>query len=194
MAVELVLGLGNPGPGYVRTRHNAGFMVVDELHRRHGLGPWARRHGCDVTAVSLARTVILAKPQGFMNRSGTAAAELAAGLGLDPGQLLVVVDDVDLPLGRLRLRAAGGPGTHNGLRDICEQLGNDVPRLRLGVRGPGPVGELADYVLSTLPAAEVEAFEAAVGRAADAVACAISDGLERTMNAFNQPLESAAID
>ncbi len=194
MAVELVLGLGNPGPGYAQTRHNAGFRVVDELHRRHGLGPWIRRHGCDLAAVALPRTVILAKPQGFMNRSGTAAGELVAGLGLDSGQLLVVVDDVDLPLGVLRLRAAGGPGTHNGLRDICEQLGTGFPRLRLGVRGTGPVGELADYVLAAFPADEAADFEAAVGRAADAVACAISDGLERTMNAFNRPVESAAID
>ena len=194
MAVELVLGLGNPGPGYALTRHNAGFRVIDELHRRHGLGPWVRRHGCDLAAVSLARTVILAKPQGFMNRSGTAAGELAAGLGLDPGQLLVALDDVDLPLGTLRLRAAGGPGTHNGLRDICGQLGTGVPRLRLGVRGSGPVGELADYVLSTFPADEVEAFEVAVGRAADAVACAVRDGLERAMNDFNRPVESAAAD
>jgi len=194
VAVELVLGLGNPGPGHADTRHNAGFMVVDELHRRHGLGPWVRRHGCDLAAASLARTVILAKPQGFMNRSGTAAGELAAGFGLDPGQLLVVVDDVDLPLGTLRLRAAGGPGTHNGLRDICEQLGTGFPRLRLGVRGSGPVGELADYVLSSFSGDEVGAFEAAVGRAADAVAHTIRDGLERTMNAFNRPLESAAVD
>ena len=194
MAVELVLGLGNPGPGYALTRHNAGFRVIDELHRRHGLGPWIRRHGCDLAAASLARKVILEKPQGFITRSGTAAAALAAGFGLDPGQLLVVVDDVELPLGTLRLRAAGGPGTHNGLRDICEQLGTGFPRLRLGVRGSGPVGELADYVLAAFPADEVEAFEAAVGRAADAVACAVGDGLERTMNVFNRPVESAAVD
>ncbi len=194
MAVELVLGLGNPGPGYAHTRHNAGFTVVDEVHRRHGLGPWVRRGGCDAAAASLARTVILAKPQGFMNRSGTAAGELAAGLGLGPGQLLVVVDDVDLPLGTLRLRAAGGPGTHNGLRDICERLGTGFARLRLGVRGSGPVGELADYVLSAFPAAETEAFEASVHRAADAVACAVRDGLERAMNDFNRPVESAAAD
>jgi PTH1 family peptidyl-tRNA hydrolase len=101
--------------------------------------------------------------------------------------MLVVVDDVDLPLGTIRLRTSGGPGTHNGLRDLCEKLGTGFPRLRVGVRGSGPSGDLADYVLSPFVGAEADQAAVAVARSADAVESALRDGFERAMNRFNRP-------
>ena len=186
-SIELVVGLGNPGPRYVRTRHNAGFEVADELRRRRGRGDWLRRPECDLAVIVVSRLVVAARPLGFMNRSGAVAAGLLAELGLEPPNLLVVVDDVDLPLGALRLKASGGPGTHNGLRDICDCLGTGFPRLRLGVRGGGPIGDLAEYVLSAFDVGEVVRARTMVRRAADAAECAIREGLERAMNTYNRP-------
>jgi PTH1 family peptidyl-tRNA hydrolase len=189
MPVELVIGLGNPGPQYARTRHNAGFEVADELRRRHGRGPWLSRPRCELSALIIGRIVVLARPLSFMNRSGEVAEELMTELEIDPSRLLVVVDDVDLPLGSLRLKASGGPGTHNGLRDICGRVGTGFARLRVGVRGAGEIDDLADYVLAPFEHDELEASGGAIRRAADAVACAVRDGLSPAMNRFNRALD-----
>ena len=189
MAIELVLGLGNPGQKYAGTRHNVGFRVVGEVARRRGLHDWLQRPSCEL-AVMTARgqgLVVLGRPLTFMNRSGEAAHELLDVLGLSPPSMLVVVDDVDLPLGSIRLRKSGGPGTHNGLRDLCDTLGNRFPRLRVGVRGADLSGDLADYVLSPFIGVEEAAADASVERAADAVDAALRDGFERAMNVFNRP-------
>lgn len=186
MPVELVLGLGNPGRQYARTRHNAGFEVADELRRRHGRGPWLSRPRCELSALVLGRLMVLARPLSYMNRSGEVAEELMTELEVDASRLLVVVDDVDLPLGSLRLKASGGPGTHNGLRDICGRIGSGFARLRVGVRGTAVIDDLAEYVLSPFEHDELGASSAAIRRAADAVACAVREGIAPAMNRFNR--------
>lgn len=185
MTVDLVLGLGNPGGEYAHTRHNAGFDVLDAVLRRRGRGEWLSRPGCEVAVITPGRMVVLARPLMYMNRSGTPAAAMLADFGLNPQDLLVVVDDIDLPLGTLRLRARGGPGTHNGLRDLCEVLGTDFPRLRVGIRGEGVAGDLADYVLSPFGADELELVGSAIDRAADAVDSVLRVGTQRSMNIYN---------
>jgi len=187
MTIDLVLGLGNPGVEYRGTRHNAGFRVVEEVARRHGVMGWARRPLCDLAVISVGRFVLLSRPLTFMNRSGEAARWLVGEFGLVPESMLVVVDDVDLPLGNLRLRRSGGPGTHNGLRDLCEEVGTDFPRLRIGVSGDDMAGDLADYVLSSFTDAEADVATASVERAANAVESALSRGFEITMNDYNRP-------
>ena len=185
MRIELVLGLGNPGERYALTRHNMGFRVVDEMQRRQGGGLWAHRGSCQLAITTYGRWVALAQPFSFMNRSGEAAAELLAELEVRPACMLTVVDDVDLPLGTLRMRPSGGPGTHNGLRDLCRIIGTGFPRLRVGVGGGGKPADLADYVLSTFDPDELKTVEKMVGRAADAAEFAVREGLERAMNRHN---------
>jgi len=188
MAITVVAGLGNPGLEYADTRHNAGFRVVDELYRRHARGPWRRDGACEVVPGGMGPETVLARPLAYMNRSGAALAPLLVRLELPPESLLVVVDDLDLPLGRLRLRRSGGPGTHNGLRDLVDHLGTAFPRLRVGIATDGEApGDLADWVLSPFGEAERERLGEAVARAADAVECAVEHGLAAAMNRFNRP-------
>lgn len=189
MAIRLVLGLGNPGARYADTRHNVGFRVVDELVRRHGAGGWEHRLPCDLGTLDLGDGVLVAKPLTYMNRSGSAFRWLLDRFDLEAGQTLVAVDDVDLPLGRLRLRKRGGPGTHNGLRDLCEEVGIDFPRLRVGVRGVEPWKDLAAYVTEPFDECEIEIVNEAVRRAADAAEAVITDGLDAAMNVFNRVAE-----
>ena len=127
MTIDLVLGLGNPGIDYRDTRHNIGFRVIEEMARRHGVTEWARRPSCDLAVITVGRFVLLSRPMTFMNRSGEAARWLLGEFGLTPESMLVVVDDVDLPLANLRLRRSGGAGTHNGLRSLA---GRSVPGFR----------------------------------------------------------------
>ena len=186
MSIELVLGLGNPGPRYAETRHNVGFRVVDELARRHGIGRWERYLLCDLGSLAIGRGLIGAKPRTYMNLSGAALRWLLDRFALEPEQALVVVDDVDLPLGRLRMRKHGGPGTHNGLRDLCDAAGRSYPRLRIGVRGERVWDDLAAYVTEPFMGEELEIVAEAVNRAADAVEAVISEGIDAAMNEFNQ--------
>lgn len=185
MSVALVVGLGNPGEQYAPTRHNIGFRVVDTLAVRLGAEPWRSSHESLLTRAA-SDGVWLAKPQIYMNRSGRAVAELAAALAVPPPAILVVVDDVELPLGRLRLRRSGGPGTHNGLRHIVAEIGTSFPRLRVGVRGEERWDDLAGYVLAPFDSAEEGVVEAAVVRAAEAVEKVLDDGLERAMEIYNR--------
>jgi len=187
MTIELVLGLGNPGVEYRDTRHNIGFRVVEEMARRHGVMEWARRPSCDLAVITVSRLVLLSRPMTFMNRSGEATRGLFGEFGLTPESMLVVVDDIDLPLANLRLRRSGGPGTHNGLRDLCENVGTGFPRLRVGVRGNDMTGDLADFVLSPFADDEADAAKLTVERAADAVESTLRRGLETTMNVYNRP-------
>lgn len=185
--VELVVGLGNPGDRYRATRHNVGFRVVDELANRHVSARWARHELCEVTSADLDQRLLLARPLTYMNRSGLAVAWLLDHLELEPEQMLVAVDDVDLPLGTLRLRRSGGPGTHNGLRDICTRVGGSFPRIRLGVGTEPAADDLADFVLSPFSSAEESIADRMVGRAADAVETAILSGLLPAMSRYNGP-------
>lgn len=181
--IALVVGLGNPGPRFAATRHNIGFRVVDALVGRHGVTPAPFAEGW---GGRLPDGVWIAKPGLFMNRSGVATSGLLAVLALEPARMLVVVDDVDLPLGTIRLRPSGGPGTHNGLRDVVDNVGPGFPRLRVGVRGADPWDDLAAYVLSDFPPDEADLVGCTLARAADAVECAVAEGLAVAMNRFNR--------
>jgi PTH1 family peptidyl-tRNA hydrolase len=185
---KIVIGLGNPGVSYARTRHNLGFRVVDRVAEI--LGARFRRDEAtpDVltTAISGAggHVAWLAKSRTFMNHSGRAASALCRRHDVDAGELLVVFDDADLALGRLRVRRGGGSGGHNGLRSITQALATaDFARLKLGVRGAGrPAVDLADYVLAPFDEDELELVEGLVARGADAVVLALNEGLESAMN------------
>ena len=188
MATRLVVGLGNPGPEYAATRHNLGFRVVESLAdglsaswRKQGRSLVARAQLGDVTAV-------LARPQTFMNLSGRAARELLEELGPDTAWL-VVSDDFHLPLGRLRCRASGSDGGHNGLASILESLpGREVPRLRLGIGEPPPGSPAEEYVLQGFRRGEKAEVDAMLERAADLVRDWLGHGdLGRLINAANAP-------
>ena len=186
--MKLIVGLGNPGPEYRDTRHNAGFMVVDEMARRHGL-TWAMAPSQVPDAFVAKRfgppPVLLAKPLTFMNLSGDAAAALLRYYGVDQSDLLIVVDDIDLPFGRLRARASGSAGTHNGLRSIVGRLGTEFPRLRVGVGRGDARRDLADHVLSKFEPAEREQLESVITRAADAAEMFAAEGIVTVMNTYN---------
>ena len=186
--MKLIVGLGNPGREYRDTRHNAGFMAVDELARRHGL-TWAMAPA-QVPDAFVAKKfaplpVLLAKPLTFMNRSGAAVAALVRYYDIEPGDLLVVVDDIDLPFGRLRARASGSGGTHNGLRSVVEHMGPEFCRLRVGVGRGDARRELADHVLSKFEPAEREQLESVITRAADAAEMFAAEGIVKVMNTYN---------
>ncbi len=169
------MGLGNPGRSYERTRHNVGFLVADELARRHG-GSWRKRKRAEAAPVSLdSREVTLLKPTTFMNNSGSALA----GYGTE--DLILVHDDLDLPPGDVRVKVGGGAGGHNGLRSIIQRLGPDFVRVRVGIGRPPPGVGVTDYVLSRMDAAVRDA----VPLAADAVEAIVEDGPEAAMNRFN---------
>jgi peptidyl-tRNA hydrolase, PTH1 family len=171
----VVVGLGNPGRSYERTRHNLGFLVADELARRHG-GSWRKRKRTEAAPVSLGfQDVTLLKPTTFMNNSGAALVEYKAD------DLIVVHDDLDLPEGDVRVKVGGGAGGHNGLRSVIGHLGPDFVRVRVGVGRPPPGMGVTDYVLGKMDAAVRDA----VPRATDAVEAVVEDGLEAAMNRFN---------
>ena len=183
-----VFGLGNPGKRYASTRHNVGFLVVDELAARHG-GEFRRREGTWLAEVERAgAALLLVKPGTYVNRSGAAARAVLETYGLAPENFLVVVDDVYLPFGRLRLRPGGSAGGHNGLLSIEAALQTQAyPRLRVGVGAPDATGKLADHVLGEFEKEEREALPATVARAADAIEVVLDVGVERA-----RPLVNAA--
>ncbi len=186
MEIAALVGLGNPGEEYAATRHNSGFLVIDEMARRWRLGEWRSRYRARVVRRPGGRPTLLVKPQTFMNESGAALALLCTGEKLEPAQCLVVVDDVELPLGQLRLRERGGPGTHNGLRSVADAVGEEFPRLRLGICGEKPWDDLAEYVLAPFEDGEREAASAMFKRAADCIEAALRVGIARAATQFNQ--------
>ncbi len=186
----LVLGLGNPEPRYFWTRHNIGFRVADHLAGRLGLEFQEERHAWVTpwTVVPDSTThLCLAKPTTYMNRSGLAAGYLLRLYDLQPGQLLVVCDDVHLPFGRLRLRPKGSDGGHNGLASVIDWLGTQAfPRLRIGIGADFGPGELIDYVLSDFTDEEEKLLPGIIQRAGDAVLTVAREGLEKAMSVFNR--------
>jgi PTH1 family peptidyl-tRNA hydrolase len=189
--MRLVVGLGNPGERYRRTRHNVGFLAVDELAARAHAVPRVDGDAWLAEAQLGGQAALLVKPLSFMNRSGLPLSRLLAQLGESPAALVVAVDDVALELGTVRVRPRGSDGGHNGLLSIVEALGTqDFERVRVGVRGGGLSledlpADLAGYVLSEFPEAEGALVEAAVAMAADAVECLVREGVAVAMNAFN---------
>ncbi len=186
MSIGAVVGLGNPGAEYAGGRHNIGFRVVDEIARRWRLDVWRGRYRSKLVRRSGGRPTYLVKPQTYMNLSGDAVALFCEGEELVPAECLVVVDDVDLALGQIRLRPRGGAGTHNGLRSIVEAVGEAFPRLRLGIRGDRPWDDLAEYVLAPFEPDELAAVDEMVARAADCVEAALRVGVGRAATQFNQ--------
>jgi PTH1 family peptidyl-tRNA hydrolase len=172
---SVVVGLGNPGRSYERTRHNAGYLVADELVRRHG-GSWRKKKRAEAAAVSWGpKDVTLLKPTTFMNNSGSAVGDYG------PEDLVVVHDDLDLEAGAVRVKVGGGAGGHNGLRSIIGRLGNEFVRVRIGIGRP-PVGvTVTDYVLSRMDSVIKDAIPAA----ADAVEFVVEHGPEAAMNHYN---------
>ena len=183
-SIRLVVGLGNPGPEYNGTRHNVGFDVVDRLAREWNL---AWQHAKDWRALWARNDkVILVKPTSYMNRSGGPLQAVAHFYKIEPSEMLVVLDDMALPLGRLRLRPDGGTAGHNGLESIIVQFGTEeIPRLRIGI-GAAPREGATDYVLGRFFEEERPLVEKSLARAADAVKCAIDNGLLSAMNLFNK--------
>ena len=193
-SIRLVVGLGNPGQAYAAHRHNVGFWCVRRLARDRGIrfksSRWARVGEGQVDD----QPVVLAKPRTFVNRSGDAAVSLLQRYNLSPPEMLVICDDLELPVGRIRLRPRGGDGGHNGLRDIIYAIDSeDFPRLRIGIGRPRTAeGEpithpmvVARYVLGEPEPEEQEALEATVERAAEAVVCVLREGLAVAMNRYN---------
>ena len=182
----LVIGLGNPGREYERSRHNVGFLVVDELARRHG-GRVTDRAAKSLTGRvrSGERELVLAKPQTWMNLSGEAAKALRTKYGVPLERLLVVHDELDLPFGRLRIRSGGSSAGNHGLDSLITSFGTKTfPRIRVGVGRP--VGDAVDYVLSPFTDAERAQLSDLVGRVADAVEYTVAQGLDRAMTEFNR--------
>ncbi|HCT45355.1 MAG: aminoacyl-tRNA hydrolase [Phycisphaerae bacterium] len=191
--MKLIVGLGNPGLQYDKTRHNAGFLVVDALASRHAGGqiPKSRFNSITLDAFIGAEKVLLMKPTTFMNLSGKAVGEAVRFYKLDPSEdLIVIVDDIALPVGHTRVRKNGGSGGHNGLSDIDRLLGSDqYMRVRLGVGEVPKLMNQSDWVLSRFMSEEREDIERGIVRAADAVECIIDEGVVKAMNSFNTKLK-----
>jgi PTH1 family peptidyl-tRNA hydrolase len=188
--VKIVVGLGNPGREYVGTRHNVGFDVADRLAAAHTDDAW-RAAGSALQVRwrrgAAAEDVLIVKPLTFMNLSGEAVGEVIRFYKVTVGDVLIVCDDVNLPLGRLRARASGSEGGHNGLKSIAQHLGTiEYPRLRIGVGRGDARRDLADHVLARFEPEEAELAAEAVARAAEAVGLWIAEGLVRMMNSFNR--------
>ena len=195
----MVIGLGNPGPRYEGTRHNAGFMVVDELARRHG-GGFKSKLGAETGTISVgSERVTLTKPMEFMNRSGFAVSRTAQFVKTGPEQMVVVHDEADLDFGTVKVKSAGGHGGHNGLRSIFSELGSqEFTRVRVGVgkpdkashgdeadERPGQDRSVADYLLSNFSKSEQASLGELISRAADAAEAVMAYGPREAMNRFN---------
>lgn len=184
----LIAGLGNPGPRYAETRHNVGFGVVDRLLDR-AQGTWRERfHGMFAAAELSGRRIALLKPLTFMNLSGRSVQAAAHFLKLEPSSILVIHDELDLPLGTIRLKVGGGDAGNRGVRSITQALGPKTLRLRIGIGRPAPdfQGDAADFVLEGFSAADRVEIENALDRAVEAATLVVTDGIEVAMNATNQ--------
>lgn len=193
--MHLIVGLGNPGAEYTGTRHNVGFEVIDVLARRHGISVQRRDFQSVVGDGSIeGERVILARPMTYMNLSGEAVAALSRFYKIDPHDIIIILDEVALPAGHVRLRYRGSAGGHNGLSSILQLMRtNEIPRVRIGVGAARP-GRLVGHVLSRFPAEEMPAMREAYERASDAIECALAEGFEIAMNRYNVRLAPPAKD
>jgi PTH1 family peptidyl-tRNA hydrolase len=189
-ADKVVIGLGNPGEQYASTRHNVGFQVAARLAKRARLEFDRKAADSRIAEGSLGgQRIAIARPHTYMNESGRAVGKLLDRYRLEPKDIVVVYDDVDLPLGKIRIRAKGGPGTHNGMRSIVGEIGEGFPRIRLGVAPADPNAEmtrdLSDHVLTPFDAEERQTAETMIVRAAEAIEVALRDGLDAAMARWN---------
>jgi peptidyl-tRNA hydrolase, PTH1 family len=188
LRIRCVAGLGNPGPEYAATRHNIGFVVVDHLAAQFG-STWEKSSKWEALT-SRRGELLLAKPMSFMNRSGYPLVAIAQFYKIAPSEILVVLDDFALPLGRIRIRAGGGTGGHNGLDSIIMQFGTEeIPRLRIGI-GAAPAAGSVDYVLGRFFDEERPLVKSAIERSVEAIKCAVDNGVIAAMNTFNKIEES----
>lgn len=191
--MKLIVGLGNPGPGYAANRHNVGFICLNHFARAHGIH-WDKKQGLARTGggVVAGNPVVLARPQTYMNLSGQAVARLARRYGLIPEDITVIHDDLDLPVGRIRLRPDGGSGGHQGIESIVAELGSrDFVRIRVGIGRPAGSGEASeaaviDYVLGDFTAGEKAVIDEVIPRVGQAILCLITEGLTAAMNNYNR--------
>ena len=184
----LVVGLGNPGEKYENTRHNVGFLTIDQIAEGEKIPVQRLKHRALTNTARLGGAkVLLMKPVTYMNLSGEAVGEAARFYKIPPDHVLVISDDVSLPLGKLRIRKGGSAGGHNGLKSIIQHLGTDqFPRVKIGVgEKPHPDYDMADWVLSRFVGEDLKTITAAVERAAQAAACVIQEGPDKAMNKFN---------
>lgn len=184
--MKLIVGLGNPGPEYTKTRHNAGFMAIEKLANRHGLmGVKHKFHAGVLEGRINMHKVMLMQPTTFMNRSGLSVGEAAAFYKLEPEDILILVDEIALDVGQIRLRASGGAGGHNGLKDLERALGTrDYPRLRLGI-GPRTRAPQVDFVLGRFTDEQLDDMNFTLGKACDCIESWLEDGIELAMTKFN---------
>ena len=193
-ALKIIVGLGNPGAEYARTRHNAGFWLVDELARRHG-GTFRHegKHQAELTRIRIGGDEVwLAKPMTFMNRSGGPVSSVLNFYKLAPAQMLVAHDEIDLPSGTVRLKEAGGHGGHNGLRDLIAAQGDGFWRLRIGVGHPGDKNQVVGFVLTRAGADEQRAIDETIAAGADAVEEMLRSGAQIAMNKLHTRAKPAA--
>jgi len=192
--MKLIVGLGNPGSRYADTRHNVGWRVAEELAAAAGAGSWREKFDAAVTDGSCgAEKLVIMRPLTFMNHSGLAVRQAMEFWKLALADLLVVLDDMALEVGRIRLRADGSAGGHNGLESVIGHLGSDgFARVRVGIGPAPPVDEHVDFVLSPFAKTERAAIDEAIGRAADAARCWATVGIEAAMNRFNRAAKDEA--
>jgi PTH1 family peptidyl-tRNA hydrolase len=183
--LKLIAGLGNPGPQYSTTRHNVGFMVVEQLAARAGISLKRKNfqgfYGVGRVAGEEAAILL---PQTFMNCSGASVGPAIKSLGLDPGDLIVIHDDIDMPFGSLRIKVGGGHGGQNGLRDIIKVIGGDFCRIKVGIDRPQH-GDVADYVLKPFASVERQELTTVINEAVDALEVLLTQGNQQAMNEFN---------
>ena len=184
LSLKLIVGLGNPGTEYARTRHNAGFLFADELAARHGASFRSEpRHRCELARARIgADEVWLLKPMNYMNHSGDAVQSVASFYKVPLEAILVAYDDLDFPAGVVRLKEGGGAAGHNGMRDVIAQMGDAFWRLRIGIGHPGDRSQVLDYVLGRPPAEEAQLLQGAILAAADIVPTLLTDGAQVAMN------------
>lgn len=187
--MNLIAGLGNPGTRYIKTRHNIGFRVIEEFARRHKVSLKKKLFGSAKSAEDnfFGKRALLIQPLTYINLSGKCILGYKRKLGLRPEDILVICDDINLPLGTIRIRPQGSSGGHNGLKSVIEELRTEVfPRLKIGIRAEDAPQDISDYVLSDFSNDEIEEVDIALQRAADACESFLRDGIDKTMSIYNK--------
>lgn len=194
--LRLIVGLGNPGPEHALTRHNVGFWFVDALaHVTDARFRMHRKHQAEMTRIKIAdHELLLVKPQTYVNRSGLAIRSVAEYHRVSPGEMLVAYDELDLPVGTVRLKRGGGAGGHNGVKDTIAHIGDDFWRLRIGIGHPGNKSEVIDYVLRRAPTEEEEAIIECVAAAVEIMPLLLSAGAEKAMNKLHTATKGKTSD
>jgi peptidyl-tRNA hydrolase, PTH1 family len=188
MSIKVIIGLGNPGSQYTNTRHNIGFLILDRLAETLGVAFTKEKFKGQIAEVQVNRQkVLLLKPMTFMNKSGESAAQAARNRVNDSQEVLTVYDDIDLPLGKIRIRKNGSPGTHNGMKSIVEYLGTrEIPRLRIGIGANTGAGDLSQHVLGKFHPDEFDTVKEVIEEATQAIMAILNTDIDKAMNEFNK--------